>query len=109
MMINIVLYNDESIIRIVQRAIRLFSNYKEYRTTRDTIWLNGMYLKFTPKMLILNIYDTNIYSIDEVISYLKKILLGEEVYISDNHQFQKYIDKVNYSTVFKLTSYEECV
>lgn len=98
MMVNIVLYDDESVVRIAQRAVRCFSNYRGFRTTKDTIWLKGMYLKFAPRMLTLNIFDANALSENVIIGCLKDVLLGEEVYISDDYSFQKYIDRVKSST-----------
>ena len=98
MMINIVLYDDMSIIRIAQRAVELFSGHRGFRTTSDTIWLNGMYLKFKPKMLILNVFESKALPEAEIIQCLKDVLLGEEVYVSDNCRVQKYIGKVDCST-----------
>lgn len=107
-MINVILYDENSIIRIAQRAVEFFSDYGGFRTTRDTIWITGMYLKFAPRMLILNIFDSSDFSDDDIIECLRKVLLGEEVYVSDNCQFQKYIDKVNASTDFQIASYGDC-
>lgn len=104
-MINVILYDDKSIIRIAQRAVELFSDYGGFRTTRDTIWISGMYLKFAPRMLMFNIFDSSDFSDDEIIECLRKLLFGEEVYVSDNFQFQKYIDEVNDSTDFQIASY----
>ncbi len=98
MMVNIVLYDDESVVRIAQRAAKRFSNYKGFRTTKDTIWLKGMYLKFAPRMLILNIFNENALSEDIITGCMKDVLLGEEVYISDDYSYQKYIDRVKSST-----------
>ena len=108
-MINVVLYDDKSVIRIAQRAVELFSGYTGYRATKNTIWLRGMYLKFAPRMLVLNVFDKSIFSEDEIIESLKNVLLGEEVYVSDNCRYQKYIGEVNASTVFSITSYEDCL
>ena len=107
-MINVVLYDDNSIIRIAQRAVELFSDYGGFRTTKDTIWISGMYLKFAHRMLVLNIFDDSSFSDDEIIECLRKVLFGEEVYVSDNCQFQKYIEEVNTSTDFPIASYGDC-
>lgn len=108
-MINVILYDDNSLVRIAQKAVEVFSNYNGFRTTRDAIWLKGMYLKFAPRMLILNVFDSSIISEEEIKESLKNILLGEEIYVSDNFQFQKYINKVDTSTDFKVTSSGDCL
>lgn len=109
MMINVILYDDKSIVRIAQRAVEYFSSYGEYRATRDTIWLKGMYIKFAPRMLILNVFDSNRFSENDITECLKNILLGEEVYVFDNCQLQKYIGEVNALTDFKVASYGDCL
>lgn len=109
MMINVILYDDKSIIRIAQRTVEYFSNYGEYRTTRDTIWVKGMYIKFAPRMLILNVFDQNVFAENEMTECLKYVLCGEEVYVSDNCRFQKYIDKVDASIDFKVASDGDCL
>lgn len=107
MLINVFLYDNNSVIRIAERATKVFSDFLGYRVTSNTVWFNGMYLKFADKMLVLNVFNSNVVSEDEITEHLKKILLGEEVYISNNYQSEKYIEKVNDSTVFPVTSYEE--
>lgn len=104
-MISVILYDNESIVRIAQRAVEIFSDYEGFKTTRDTIWLKGMYLKFAPRMMILNVFDSNVLSVDEIIKCIKNVLFEEEVYVTDNCRFQKYIDKVNESTEFDVVIY----
>lgn len=108
-MISVILYDDESIVRIAQRAVELFSNYGGFRTTSDTIWLKGMYLKFAPRMLVLNVFDSNAFSEDKMTECIKNVLLGEEVYVTDNRQFQKYIGEVNVTTEFGVLTYGDCL
>ena len=54
MMVNIVLFDEESIIRIGKKAMEFFSGYSGLRTTENTIWLNGMYLRFYPKLITVH-------------------------------------------------------
>ena len=108
-MIDVILYDSTSIIRIAQRAVEYFSNYDGFRTTKDVIWLKGMYIKFAPDMLVLNVFDSNVFSDDNIIDCLRNVLSGEEVYVSDNYHFQKYIAKVDLLTDFKDTLQGSCL
>lgn len=100
MMINIVLFDDESVIRIAKRAISFFSNFEGFRTSEDIIWLNGVYVKFSPRLITLNSSKSNNCTDNEIYCGLKKILHGEEIYLSDDKQRNKYIKSVDSSTAF---------
>ena len=100
MMINIVLFNDESVLRIAKRAVAVFSGYEGYRTSENIIWLNGFYVKFLPKIITLNFSQTNHRFDNDIIHGLKTILYGEEVYLSDDKRRSKYYKSVESSTLF---------
>ena len=82
-MINIVLFDEESIIRVATKAINYFSSDSSVRITEDTIWVNGLYLRY--------------------------ILSDEEVFISSTNQKRIYIDTVNAATNFDIFFCEEVV
>lgn len=99
-MINIVLFNDESIVRIAEKAVSIFSSFDGFRTSRDAIWLNGIYLRFTPRLISLNSYGFNNHIDKDVYSGLKEMLHGEEVWLSDEKQRGRYYKNVDASTDF---------
>ena len=100
MMINIVLFDEESIIRIGKKAMEFFSDYSGLRTTENTIWLNGMYLRFYPKLITVNSFNPTVFPHEHLIKCLSYILNGEEVFVSAARQNSKYIDSVNQATCF---------
>lgn len=100
MMINIVLFDEKSIIRIGKKAMEFFNGYVDLRTTEDTIWLNGMYLRFYPKLITVNPFNPAIFSHERLVKCLSYILNGEEVFISAGRQNSKYIETVNQTTRF---------
>ena len=53
MMLNVVFYNSEAVIRVAEKAMKYFAGHVGLRTTVDTIWFNGLYLKFYPRMVTL--------------------------------------------------------
>lgn len=97
-MITVVLFNLESISNV---TIRVFDylhefNYIILRTTQDTIWLNGLYIKFNikKKLVIINNYN-NLMSKQEIADLLKSIFKGEEISltITNNVKYYKCVDK----------------
>lgn len=98
-MINIVLFNDESVIRIATKAINYLSNSFSLRITKDAIWIDGLYLRFYDRLITLNDYSSA-FSKKDIINCLNYILSGEEVFISNDNQNKIYISVVNASTNF---------
>lgn len=107
-MINIVLFDEESIIRVATKAINYFSSDSSVRITEDTIWVNGLYLRFYSKLITMNVYSP-IFSKDNIQSCLSYILSDEEVFISITNQKMIYIDTVNAATNFDIFFCEEVV
>ena len=107
-MINIILFDDESIIRIANRSVKYFSSMCGYRTTKDTIWVNGLYLRFYSKLITLNAYSSTFQKKD-VFDCLSYILSGEEVFLTDINQKRTYISVVNSSTDFDAILFREVV
>lgn len=97
-MINIVLYDDKSIIRIAKKVKKYFSNYKFLQVTKDTIWLQGVYFWFCPRIITVNVFNSKFFSWDKIYDCLKYALYGEEVFVFDNSKNKKYINFVNSST-----------
>lgn len=96
-MINIVLFNSDSITNITIRVLDYLheNNYSILRTTEDTIWLNGLYIKFNPRKKLITINNYNsLMSNQELVALLKHILKGEEisVRIENNIKYYKCID-----------------
>lgn len=107
-MINIVLFNDESIIRVASKAINYFSTDCSIHTTEDTIWVNGLYLRFYPKLITLNAYSST-FSKDDIYNCLSFILSNEEVFITTSNQKRLYIDTVDVTTNFDAIFGEEVI
>lgn len=102
MMINIVLFDEKSLVRIGKKAMKFFSDYNSLRTTENTIWLNGMYLRFYSTSITVNLFNPTAFSHNYIIKCLEYILNGEEVFISAGPQISKYINVVDQSTSFDL-------
>lgn len=100
MMINIVLFDEEAIIRIGKKAMEFFAGHVDLRTTENTIWLNGMYLRFYPKLITVNSFNPTVSPYEHLVKCLSYILNGEEVFISAGRQNSKYIENVNQTTCF---------
>ncbi len=100
MMINVVLYDESSVINIAKKAWSYFNDKDDFRTTRDTIWVNGLYLKFSPQLLTINTFNCRRYSPKELYDCLSYILDGEEIFISCEEKKSKYVEKVNVTTNF---------
>lgn len=98
-MINVVLFNDESVLRIATKAIKYLSNSSGLRITKDTIWIDGLYLRFHDRLITLNDYSST-FSEKDIINCLNYILSGEEVFVTDTNQNKIYINAVNASTNF---------
>lgn len=107
-MINIVLFDNESIIRIADRAIKYFSSRCSLRTTEDTIWIDGLYLRFYPQLITLNAYNPTILK-EDIFEFLSYILSGEEVFVTDGNQNRIYISVVDSSTDFDAILFREVV
>ena len=107
-MINIVLFDNNAILRIATKAIEYVSKNYKLITTTDTIWFNGLYLKFSNRIITLNTYDRT-YSNEEINKYLNYILMGEEVYVANVSQEGIYIRSVNSSTNFDSILFREVV
>lgn len=99
-MINVVLFDEESIIRIAQRAKVYFSNYIDLRVNSDTIWVKGLYIKFYPRQIIVNTFYPTTFTLSDIFNCLTYVLDGEEVFISDDKHKREYIDAVNAQTNF---------
>ena len=100
MMINIVLFDEESVIRIGKKAMAFFSEHTSLRTTENTIWLNGLYLRFYPKLITVNSFNPAVLPHEHLMECLSYILNGEEVFVSAGRQNNKYIKSVNQTTCF---------
>ena len=99
-MISIVLYDDESIIRIADRTIRYFAPHNMLRITEESIWLSGLYFYFRPRQILVNQFDPTVFSKEQLIECLTYVLNGERISIFGNKQNKKYIDNVNSKTNF---------
>lgn len=100
MMINIVLYNENSVINIAKRATKYLSKQALFRTTSDSIWISGLYLKFSSNLIVANNFATDKYSQKQLCDCLLYILEGEEVFVSSEKYKKKYIETVSCSTDF---------
>ncbi len=99
-MISIVVFDSEAVIRIAKRTAKYFSDCKEFSVSDDTLWLSGLYIKFYPRMITVNVFNTTLFSIEDIFKCLKYILKDEEVFISDYRRGEMYIDSVNAQTSF---------
>lgn len=95
MMLNVVFYNSEAVVRVAEKAMKYFAGHVDLRTTVDTIWLNGLYLKFYPRMMTVNTYGSSPFSIQKVRDCLRFILKDEEVYIASGPYTGTYINSVD--------------
>lgn len=96
-MISIVLYDDNSLLRIATKAMKYFSN-RDFRTTDDSIWIEGLYLRFYSNMITFNGYSTA-FPKENIYKCLNYILSGEEVFVMDENK-KIYLSDVNESTNF---------
>lgn len=98
-MISIALYNSRSTIRIVKRALAFLSKYSAFRTTEDTIWVDGLYISFSPKMITVNNYSNSM-SKKTVADCLNYILDGEEIFVPCKYPSTGYYGCVDAKTNF---------
>ena len=98
-MISISLFNESSVYRIAGKASRILSEQKNLRISDDKIWLDGMYIKFSPRLIAINVFNPLLYT-GNLQDIIKQMLIGEEVYISSDNDWNKYIELVDSSTVF---------
>lgn len=103
-MINIVLFDEKATVRIAKKAMEFFSDYNDLRTTDDTIWLNGLYLKFCPRLIKFNLYNCTKFPIATVDECLKYILDKEEVFLSNERGNNKYVNTVVPTAYFDVFS-----
>lgn len=101
MMLNVVLYNENSVINIAKKAKKYLSKQEHFRTTNDTIWTNNLYLKFSPNLITVNAFQPNLVTKQDISDCLLYILGGEEIFISNNQQENAYIEKVDHTTKFE--------
>lgn len=95
-MINIVLFQKRALDRINRKTYDFFHNTVTM-TVGNVIWLEGGYIKFLPKMVVVNQMTRN-YNISE---YLSHALLGEEVFITCEGKGNIYCEQVTPDTSFE--------
>lgn len=98
-MISISLFNESSVYRIAGKAAQILSEQKNFRIFDNKIWLDGIYIKFSPRLIAINIFNPHL-STGNLQDIIKQMLIGEEVYISSDNDWNKYIELVDSSTVF---------
>lgn len=101
-MINIVLFDSESVGRIIQRAKKFFRKDEILGISESTLWLKGCYLEFNAKSIILNPYNLHLFSKNDVFACMSYLLGGEEVYILDSNYQSKYFTKVKPTDTFDI-------
>ena len=99
-MINIVLYDNNATLRIASNAIRYFSYDSSLHTNQDTIWINGMYIRFQPRLITINIHNKHLFTPQNICDFLKSILIDEEICISSSKCGPQYINSVTMTTAF---------
>jgi len=99
-LINIVFFDDESIIRTATRIMTYFKNDTSVRTTNDTIWLKDMHFRFHTRTLTVNFVNTNSFSKKRILECFNSLLDGEEIFVTDEFLRKKYINSVNIKTKF---------
>lgn len=99
MMIKIVLFNKDSMIRIAKRTKRYFKGTQNMRGLKNILWLEGGYIKFTPRLITINQIKPDVYDLQD---YLKEVMKNEEIYISDDKTNGKYIEEVKNDTSFDI-------
>lgn len=94
-MYNIVLFDEKSTVRVLEKALSYFADETGLRVTNDAIWLDGLYLKFHPRLVTVNTYNTARFPPQRVLKCLHHIFKGEEIYVSGTKENSVYIDCVN--------------
>lgn len=101
-MVKIALYDESATLRVAKKSILLLSKYRELKTTKDAIWLDGVILSFLPKLIIVNVYDTGSLVKYDIFKTLSFLLNGEEICVSDILDNRKYIKSVTSTTDFAI-------
>lgn len=96
-MVDIVLFNNDSTLRVADRALRFFSGV-DIVTTEDTIWVKGLYLRFYPEFISVNLYNPLFFSHEKMFECLQYILEGEEAYLDTNTNRKKYFKCISRET-----------
>ena len=102
MIINLVLYSNESLNRIIRRTAIFFRNNNEIRLNNDTVWLNNMYIEFRDRIITINIFDLNSNWKPILKDYLSEILDNEEAYISSNNGASQYFEMISNQTDIEI-------
>lgn len=93
-MIKIVLFDDNSIFRIINRISSYFSGRNDVRLSDNNLWLAGTYLSFKPRSIIVNIFNQKTASVAEIRDCLDYALRGEEVCLFKDGNSEEYISCV---------------
>lgn len=90
MIINMILYDNETISRVSQKTFDFFDKNKCKRFYEDSIWLDDMYIEFCKRLVTINIYNDNSNWEKIVNEYLNNVFTNEEVCINYNEESQYY-------------------
>lgn len=99
MMVNVIVYDKNSISRIAKRTLDFFSNEKSAHATKNFLLLNGIYFRFHTNSVTINAFNQKRYSKNEITDCLYYIFKNEEIHIS-NETTTKYIKQLTSPTCF---------
>ncbi len=98
MIINLVLYSSESLKRILKRTVTFFEKNNEIRLSNNTIWLSNIYIKFSNRIITINVFNLNSNWKSLLKEYLSDVLENEEVFISDDTNLSQYFEIITKQT-----------
>lgn len=93
-MIKILLYNEKAVKRIIERLGKTVPSNRIRMVTKDTIWLDNMYLSFSAKNIIINCFGKSTIANEKMELFLKKMLRGEEFCVFYGNQTELYINEL---------------
>lgn len=99
-MLRIVLFERNALQRIAKKALEYLAKTKlPMRVVQDTLWLEGWYISFEKRVITVNVYNNRLLSKTSINInvFLESILKGEEVFIQDETNNDRYTDCVSHA------------
>ena len=94
-MIKIIFSNRKTVKKVGKILNSLLSEKYSSETIHNTIWYKGLYLKIFSRAILIDVFNNDFISEEEIKYILKYSLRGEHSYILCYNELQFFIDNLN--------------
>lgn len=94
-MIKIIFSNRKTVKKVGKTLNTLLSEKYSFETIHNTVWYKGLYLKVSSKTIVIDVFNNEFISEEEIKNILKYSLKSKHSYILCYNELQFYIDNLN--------------